>query len=135
MKLAEMKSESKEPRVKMDRRKEGMTITLSALIAWIPVVPVFWLVLQPLLVNAVTEAMSDELQRKVQVEVAPLNQAFIVLIQKSVADLRREIAALEYRRDKGNNWTSEDAKALVDLELELESSQEALAVLKAKRKN
>lgn len=114
----------------MDRRKEGITIGLSTLAAWITMVPTLWLGAKPLLVDAVSVAMTKEIQEKIQTEVAPMNAAFIVLIRRDIAALRRQIAESEYKRDnEQESWSAVDAKRLVDLQLELESSQQALDAL------
>lgn len=108
----------------------GVNITLSALLAWLPAIPMFWYVIQPVLVNSVSAAMTGEIKIQVQEEVLPMQQAFIVLIRRDIASLRRQIAELEYQRDnQASEWRAEDAKNLVDLYLELESSQTALKAL------
>lgn len=112
-------------------REESLTISLAAIVAWIPLIPLFWFVLKPLLINSVTEAIGGEIRETVQEEVAPMSNAFVVLLRRDTAALRRRIAQMEYKKDheETEGWTMQDAKQLVDLRLQLEASQKALGKL------
>lgn len=112
-------------------KEESVRISLAAVASWIPLVPFLWFVFQPILVTAVSEAMADQIQQQIQQEVAPIGSAFTVLMKRDIANLRREIAQMEFRRDNPpeDDWTPDDAEDLVNLILELESYQEALMAL------
>ena len=112
-------------------KEQGLNISLAAILSWIPLVPIMWFVVQPILVTAVSEAMADEIQIKIETSVKPLNTAFMVLIRSDITEVRKEIAAMKFRRDNPpvDDWTDRDAEDLVDLELEFEGLNEALAEL------
>ena len=74
--------------------------------------------------------MAGEIQEEVKEGIAPIGDAFSVLLQLEVSHLRKEIAALEFRQRQGDNWTADDAETLIELELELEAMTQALASLK-----
>ncbi len=112
-------------------KEESVKISLAAIVSWIPLVPVFWWVLSPILVTKVSEAMADQIQEQIAQEVQPISTAFTVLVRKDIADLRRLIAEQEFIRDNPpeGDWTADDAEDLVNLELELEGFREALQAL------
>lgn len=110
-------------------KEHSIWVVIAAVASWIPIVPFMWYVFQPFLVQEVGAAMADQIQEQIQSEVQPLGTAFEVLIQRDIAELRRQIAAMEFRKDTGS-WTSQDAEDLVNLRLELESMQKALRALR-----
>jgi hypothetical protein len=114
-------------------KDEGIRISVAAVLSWIPLIPVFWFIVKPILVTAVSEAMASDVAMQIQKEAAPIKGAFSVLILRDISYLRKEIAGMEFRRDNPpvDDWTADDAQDLVELELELESMREALAELKA----
>lgn len=106
---------------------------MAAVLAWIPLIPVFWFIVKPILVTAVSEAMASDVAQQIQKEAAPIKGAFSVLILRDISYLRKEIAGMEFVRDNppADDWTADDAQDLVELQLELESMREALNELKA----
>ena len=106
---------------------------MAAVLSWVPLIPVFWFIVKPILVTAVSEAMASDVAQQIQKEAAPIKGAFSVLILRDISYLRKEIAAMEFRRDNPpeDDWTADDAQDLVELQLELESMREALSELKA----
>lgn len=106
---------------------------MAAVLSWIPLIPVFWFIVKPILVTAVSEAMASDVAQQIQKEAAPIKGAFSVLILRDISYLRKEIAGMEFRRDNPpeEDWAAEDAEDLVDLQLELESMQSALSELRA----
>jgi hypothetical protein len=114
-------------------KDEGIRISVAALLSWIPLIPVFWFIVKPILVTAVSEAMASDVAMQIQKEAAPIKGAFSVLILRDISYLRKEIAGMEFRRDNPpeEDWAAEDAEDLVDLQLELESMQSALNELRA----
>ena len=106
---------------------------MAAVLAWIPLIPVFWFIVKPILVTGVSEAMASDVAQQIQKEAAPIKNAFSVLILRDISYLRKEIAAMEFRRDNPpvDDWTAQDAQDLVELRLELESMRSALNELEA----
>jgi hypothetical protein len=114
-------------------KDEGIRISVAAVLSWIPLIPVFWFIVKPILVTAVSEAMAGDVAMQIQKEAAPIKGAFSVLILRDISYLRKEIAGMEFLRDNppADDWTADDAEDLVDLQLELESMQSALTELRA----
>jgi hypothetical protein len=107
-------------------KREGVHISIAAVLSWIPLIPVFWFLVKPILISAVSDAVADDIQQQVKSEVKPLNSAFKVLLQNDINTKRKQIASLNYKRTRHpNDWAESDAKLLVDLEIELDSLQEA----------
>ncbi len=114
-------------------KEEGIRISAAALLSWIPLIPIFWFIVKPILVTGVSEAMASDVAEQIQKEAAPIKNAFSVLILRDISYLRKEIAAMEFRRDNppADDWTAQDAEDLVELRLELESMRSALFALEA----
>jgi len=114
-------------------KDQGVRMSITALAAWLPFIPIFWFILKPILVTAVSEAMASDVAQQIQKEAAPIKGAFSVLILRDISYLRKEIAGMEFRRDNppADDWTADDAQDLVELQLELESMRAALNELKA----
>ena len=112
-------------------KEQGISISLATIATWVPLIPLLWFVAQPILVSAVSEAMAEDIQQQVQQGVAPLNMAFVAIIQSNIERLRRQIADMEFRRDNPppDDWTSEDAQQLVNLNIELDTQEDALEAL------
>ncbi|KKL12155.1 hypothetical protein LCGC14_2538580, partial [marine sediment metagenome] len=103
-------------------KREGIHISLAAVLAWIPLIPVFWFIAKPVLIGAVSDAVADDIQTQVKAEVKPLNSAFKVLLKNDIDNNRKQIAALEFKRDRhSDNWTEGDASLLIDLKIELDA--------------
>ncbi|KKN27341.1 hypothetical protein LCGC14_0865660 [marine sediment metagenome] len=111
-------------------KEHGYRMSLTVLISYLPLIPVFWLLVKPVLVTAVSEAVAADIQNEVKAQVAPLNQAFIALTKQKISSLRKEIAREEFRKTNNSNWTVEDAEDLVELREDLEAQREALAALR-----
>ncbi len=103
-------------------------IGVNQLITYATLVPIFWFVVQPILV----EALAVDIKKTVQKEVEPLSSAFIVLLRNNITDTHRKIARLEFRRDSPppGDWTAQDSEELVDLRIELSSNEQALRALR-----
>lgn len=110
-------------------KERGIRIGINQIATYATLIPIFWFIGQPLLVDA----LADDIKQAVQQEVAPLNSAFVALLRTNIANTRRKIAQLEYKRDNppSGDWTAQDAEDLVNLSLELSSSEEAVAALTA----
>lgn len=107
-------------------REQGIRIGINQVITYATLIPIFWFIGQPILVSA----LADDIKLSVQQQVAPMNNAFIALLQRDVNKVRKEIAALKFRQRRSINWTSEDALYLADLQIEIEALREAMAALK-----
>ncbi len=107
-------------------KEQGIRIGISQIITYATLMPVLWFVAQPILVSA----MAEDIKLTVQQELAPMNNAFVALLQRDVNKVRKEIAGLQFRQRRADNWTSEDAIYLADLEIEIEALREAMAALK-----
>jgi sensor domain CHASE-containing protein len=112
-------------------KERGLRIGLNQIVTYATLVPIFWFIVQPLLVNALAEEMQESIKQTVQQEIKPINAAFVALLQTNIANTRRKIARLEFKRDQPPNgdWTSQDAEDMVNLQLELASSESALTAL------
>ena len=118
----------------MDRKitkEHGYRMSLSVLIGYLPLIPVFWFIVKPVLINAVSDAVAEDIQSQVKGEVGPINNAFVALLQRDINKIKREIAALEHKHeDSSQEWTELDARILADQEVDLAALTEALSALK-----
>ena len=108
--------------------KEGVKhVSLSTISSLIVLLPVMWLLVKPL----IAASLAEDVKATVKQEVVPLNNAFSVMMRRNITELRREIAQMEFRRDQPpeEDWTAEDARELVRLKEDLESSLAALRAL------
>ena len=109
-------------------KERGIRIGVNQIVTYATLVPIFWFVAQPLLV----EALAEDIKQTVAQEVAPINNAFVALLQRDINATRKDIAALKFReRTAAEEWTSEDASYLADLEIQLDALEEAKAALQA----
>ncbi|MCK5644826.1 MAG: hypothetical protein KAJ19_28765 [Gammaproteobacteria bacterium] len=114
-------------------KERGIRIGVNQIVTYAGLVPIFWFIIQPILVDALAEEMQEGIKQTVQQEIMPINAAFVALLQTNIANTRRKIARLEFKRDQPpvGDWTSQDAEDMVNLQLELASSESALAALTA----
>ena len=113
---------------KQEIKERGIRIGVNQIVTYATLVPIFWFIGQPLLVAA----LADDIKQSVAEEVQPINNAFVALLQREINAARKEIAALKFRqRSASNEWTEEDALYLADLEIQMDSLEEAKAALKA----
>ena len=93
--------------------------------------PILWFIGKPILVSAVSDAMAEEIEDQVKAGVAPLNGAFIAIIQNNIDNLIREIARMEFRRDNppAGDWVSEDSQDLAQRRIDLSAQEAALEAL------
>ncbi len=106
-------------------RDQGFRIGISQVITYITLIPIFWFIIQPILVNA----LAGDIKAAVQEQVAPMNAAFVALLQRDVNKVRKDIAALRFRQRQTDSWTADSAIELAGLEIELEALQSAVAAL------
>ena len=112
-------------------KEHGFNISASVVVSWITIGAFLWLVAKPLLVQSVSIAMADEIKQTVATEVAPLNGAFVALLQRDINATKKEIAGLEYRQRRAVDWTADDAELLAEKEIELDALLEAKAALES----
>ncbi|MCK5607403.1 hypothetical protein KAR91_36300 [Candidatus Pacearchaeota archaeon] len=103
-------------------RDQGFRMTLTAVLSYLPLIPIFWFLVKPILIEAVSAAVADDIQAQVKEGVRPMNSAFKILLQQQIDTKKREIAAFEDKRQfRSSAWTSKDAEDLVDCKIELEA--------------
>ena len=103
-------------------KAQGFRMTVTMVLSYLPLIPVFWFLVKPILITAVSEAVADDIAEQVGHEVAPINSAFKILLQRDIDAKKREIAALEFKKvERNGDWTAEDAEDLIDCKIELES--------------
>ena len=116
--------------IKQETKERGIRIGVNQIITYAGLVPIFWFVIQPILVNALAEEMQESIKQTVATEVAPINNAFVALLQRDINATRKDIAALKFRqRSDAGAWSAEDAAYLADLEIQLDALEEAKAAL------
>ena len=112
-------------------KEHGINISTSVIISWLTIGTFAWLFAEPLLVSAVSSALAEDIKQTVDQAVAPINGAFIALLQRDINATTREIAALQFRQRRQQDWTSKDATYLADKQLELKALEAAKASLEA----
>lgn len=114
---------------KADVKEAGIRIGANQLVTYAILIPVFWFILQPLLVDA----MAEDIKAIVSEQIAPVNNAFVALLQRDINSTRKDMAALRFRRDNppDEDWTAEDAAYLADLEITMDALEEAKGALQA----
>lgn len=101
---------------------QGYRMTLTAVLSYLPLIPVFWFLVKPVLISAVSDAVAADIKTQVEQSVKPINSAFKILLQRDIDQKKREIAAWKNKRQfHASEWTTKDAEDLVDCEIELES--------------
>ena len=114
---------------KQEIKERGIRIGVNQIVTYATLVPIFWFVAQPILVNALAEEMQESIKQTVSAEVAPINNAFVALLQRDINATRKDIAALKFRQRQDEDWTVDDAEYLADLEIQLDALEEAKAAL------
>lgn len=110
-------------------KEQGVHISIAAVLSWLPLIPVFWFLVKPVLISAVSEAVASDIQEQVSKEVAPINNAFVALLQRDINATKKEIAAERFRQRSDDTWEQDDAEYLADLEIQLDALEEAKAAL------
>ncbi len=115
--------------IKQETKERGIRIGINQIITYAGLVPIFWFIIQPILVSALAEEMQESIKQTVATEVAPINNAFVALLQRDINATRKDIAALKFRERQAVDWTAEDAAYLADLDIQLDALEEAKAAL------
>lgn len=109
-------------------KETGIRIGVNQLVTYLTLIPIFWFILQPLILNS----MAEDIKEIVAEEAAPINNAFVALLQRDINKLLKEMAALRFQqRSDDVEWTQDDAEYLADLEIELAALEEAKDALQA----
>jgi hypothetical protein len=116
---------------KAEVKEAGIRIGVNQIITYAGLVPIFWFILQPILVDALAEEMQESIKETVASQVDPINSAFVALLQRDINATKKDIAALEFRQRQDEDWTVGDAEYLADLEIQLAALEEAKAALVA----
>jgi hypothetical protein len=117
---------------KTEYKEAGVRIGVNQLVTYASLVPIFWFIIQPILVDALAEEMQESIKQTVAAEVQPINNAFVALLQRDINATRKEIAAEKFReRSEPDEWTVEDVSYLADLEIQLDALEEAKGALTA----
>jgi len=118
---------------KAEVKEAAGRIGVNQLVTYVGLVPIFWFILNPILVDALAEEMQETIKQTVASQVDPINNAFVALLQRDINATRKEMAALRFRRDNPPNddWTAEDASYLADLEIQLDALEMAKSELLA----
>jgi len=114
--------------MKKETKERGIRIGINQVVTYATLIPIFWFVAQPLLVDA----LADDIKQTVQQEVAPLNSAFVALLQRDIDQTKKEIAALRFREREDEEWNAEDANTLAEKEISLAALEEAKKALRGK---
>ena len=114
-----------ECRLMSTAKEQGIRIGINQLVTYLTLIPIFWFILQPLILNS----MAEDIKAIVAEEAEPINNAFVALLQRDINATRKEIAALEFRERTDDQWMEEDALYLADLEIELAALEEAKSAL------
>jgi len=114
---------------KAEVKEAGIRIGVNQIITYAGLVPIFWFIIQPILVNALAEEMQQSIEQTVAKQVDPINSAFVALLQRDINATKKDIAALKFRQRQDEDWTVDDAEYLADLEIQLAALEEAKAAL------
>ena len=116
---------------KAEVKEAGIRIGVNQIITYAGLVPIFWFIIQPVLVDALAEEMQQSIEQTVAKQVDPINSAFVALLQRDINATKKDIAALRFRQRQDEDWTVDDAEYLADLEIQLAALEEAKAALQA----
>ncbi len=116
---------------KAEVKEAGIRIGVNQLVTYASLVPIFWFIIQPILVSALAEEMQESIKQTVASQVDPINNAFVALLQRDINATKKEMAALRFRQRQDDNWTVDDAEYLADLEIQLDALEMAKAELLA----
>ena len=114
-----------------DVKGHSINISASGIVSWIGVATFAWLFAKPLLISSVSVALADDIKQTVAAQVAPINGAFVALLQRDINATKKEIATLEFRERTNEDWTSDDAEYLAEKEIELDALLSAKKALEA----
>lgn len=107
-------------------KEAGIRIGVNQLVTYVTLIPIFWFIIQPLIISALAEDIKEIVAQQTE----PINNAFVALLQRDINSTRKEIAAMRFQqRSDEVEWTQDDAEYLADLEIQLDALEEAKAAL------
>ncbi len=110
-------------------------MTISSLTSIMAVLAVVYTLLMPAVIVTLSDAMAEDINATVSQQVAPINNAFVALLQRDINSIRKDIAELEYRQQAAADWSVKDAQELAELEIDLEALREARKELMGNNKS
>ena len=116
---------------KAEVKEAGIRIGVNQLVTYASLVPIFWFIIQPILVSALAEEMQQSIEQTVAKQVDPINSAFVALLQRDINATKKDMAALRFRQRQDEDWTVDDAEYLADLDIQLAALEEAKKALLA----
>ena len=105
----------------IESKAQGGRHLATLIISWVTVFGLGFPFVKPALVEAVSTAMAEEIEDTVKDTVAPINNAFEVLLTLQINTARKDIATMQFRQRQGVDWNSEDASDLTEKQIELEA--------------
>ena len=113
----------------MAAREISVSTVLSTAVSLAVLLPTLWFVGKPL----ISESLAEDFKEIAQQQAQPIKSAFSVLLTRDINYLRKEITAMEFRRDNPpvDDWTAADAEYLTELDIELEALNAARDELEA----
>ena len=106
-------------------KTRGIRIGINQLVTYATLIPIFWFVLQPILMDA----MAEDIKAIVSDQIEPINNGFVALLQRDINATRKEMAALRFRQRNNDDWTQDDAEYLADLEIQLDALEDPKSAL------
>lgn len=98
----------------------------SLVLTWLPLIPIFFFIAKPLIVDA----LAEDLTSSVQQQVAPIKGAFITLIDREIRDLTFQVSKMEFAKENDEEWNAFNEQELTNLKLALAEAKEAKEELK-----
>ena len=86
---------------KEEIKEGGIRIGINQIVTYATLIPIFWFVAQPILVNALAEEMQQSIEQTVSKQVEPINDAFVALLQRDINATKKEIAAAFHDLNNG----------------------------------
>jgi len=113
-----------------DLKDKTVNVSISTVISLASVLGIVWFVMQPIVVQQVSAAISDDIDQKIHSHQVPISSAFKVLLKADIDKLKRSIAMLEWREShEEGTWLAEHAALLAERKIELEALEAAYAEL------
>lgn len=108
-------------------KEQGIRMTWSTAASALIVLASSWVFMKPV----ISSALAEDTRRIVQTEIQPLSSAFLTLLKSDVANMKRKIARMKFRRDTPPNgdWTDIDNEELTNMEINLTSNEAAVKAL------
>lgn len=116
-------------------RRASILATLTSTFAIVGVVgPAVLYISRPLLVGMLAEALAPTVNAQIKEQIAPVNEAFKVILRQQIDSLQEDVDRLEYERTIAGTqgappWTLDKVNELRDKSNKLIAAREALAAI------